>query len=272
MVEDIIAAPIVWFDKGSEVGPRALGARSLIGDPRTQETKDQLNIIKQRQWWRPVAPIVLRDHIGEWFEQEFESPYMLHAFTVKEEMRDKVIAILHEDNTARLQSITENDGQDRLYEVIQCFYKKTGIPIVCNTSLNDKGEPIINRIEEALNFALRKGIKVAYFNGKRFELKNHETYPEKEPLRRPFRMQYWNSEEEWKELCKKYNPKNYSSKIIYTYTHTYMGKGVELTELDENLQKLAVAEIQDHLKRNPLLNKQLLLNRMIATNYIRNEK
>lgn len=196
VVEDIEKEPVIWFDGQAEVGPRALGARSLIGDPRKQETKDQLNEIKLRQWWRPVAPIILREEISNWFEDDFESPYMLHALRIKEDKSAQVPAIVHEDFTARLQSIAEGNGQERLYQVIKAFYEKTGVPIICNTSLNDKAEPIINRIEEGINFALRKGIRIGYFNGKRIVFKNHADYKETQPLIRPLRMVVWKNQED----------------------------------------------------------------------------
>ena len=196
VVNDLEDGPLVWFDGGAEMGPRALGARSLIGDPRKMETKDRLNDIKLRQWWRPVAPIILKDCIEEWFEETFESPYMLHAVKIREEKRAEIPAILHEDNSARFQSICKEDGQDRLYQVIEAFYKKTGVPIICNTSLNDKGEPIINRMDEAMNFALRKKIRIIYLNGNRVVLKNHEHYQKDKPLRRSYRAVTYHSKVE----------------------------------------------------------------------------
>lgn len=269
VIEDIEKDPVIWFDGQAEVGPRALGARSLIGDPRLQDTKDRLNEIKLRQWWRPVAPIILREEIENWFEDDFESPYMLHALRIKDEKKALVPAIIHEDLTARLQSISKEDGLDRLYQVIRTFYEKTGVPIICNTSLNDKGEPIINRIEEAINFALRKGVRIGYFNGKRIVFKNHADYKETQPLTRPMRMQVWDNEEEWNALVEQYNPHKYSAKEIYAYTYTNMGKGKELSDLDEETQKLVIESIQEHIRINPLFNKQMLLNRIIAINYIR---
>lgn len=84
---DLIKEPIIWFDGHSEIGPRALGGRSILGDPRQQATKDALNIIKQRQWWRPVAPIVLKEHVKDWFDNNYDSPYMLHTLKIKEEKK-----------------------------------------------------------------------------------------------------------------------------------------------------------------------------------------
>jgi len=181
-VDDIINYPLIWFSGRSEVGPRALGHRSILADPRKSEFKDILNRIKQREWWRPVAPIVLSEECSNWFENSFESPYMLNNFVIRQTMIDKVPAIMHIDKTARVQTIDKSCGE--LYDVLKVFYSKTGVPIICNTSLNDKGEPIINSINQAINFALRKNIKIIYYNGKRIVLKNHDNYNEKLPLKR----------------------------------------------------------------------------------------
>ena len=177
IVKDIVDAPIIWFEGRSEIGPRALGNRSLLADPRKYKTKDILNEIKQRQWWRPVAPIVLEEDIKEWFEDAFESKYMLHTFCIKNEKRSFVPAIVHEDGSARVQTVNPKDNPE-LYSLLCAFKKETGIPILCNTSLNDKGEPIINTVEEMINFALRKNIKVAYVNKLRIKFKNHNQFEE----------------------------------------------------------------------------------------------
>lgn len=181
--QDLMNGPLVWIEGGAEMGPRALGCRSLLGDPRNVSTKEVLNQIKQREWWRPVAPIVLYEEMGEWFEEYYESPYMLHTFIVKKEQLAKIPAITHLDNSSRVQTISKNEDL-LIVELIREFYAQTGIPIICNTSLNDKGEPIINKLEEAINFALRKQINIIYVDGIRIELMNHHLYNEKKPLSR----------------------------------------------------------------------------------------
>lgn len=175
-VNDIKNSVIVWYDSSAEIGPRALGHRSLLGDPRKIETKHELNHIKQRQFWRPVAPIILKKHVNEWFEDNIDSPYMLHTSNVKEEKRKLVPAILHYDNSARLQTISQNKGNDCLYSLINAFYENTGVPMLCNTSLNDKGEPIVNTPYDSIRFALSKKISVVYINRKRIELQNFDDY------------------------------------------------------------------------------------------------
>lgn len=176
-VNDLSSNVIVWVDGAAEIGPRALGHRSLLGDPRCIETKKELNRIKQRQFWRPVAPIVLEEFTKEWFEDIFVSPYMLQTSQIRKEKAALVPAIVHLDGSSRLQTLnSDTDNNKLLYKMIYEFYKQTGVPIVCNTSLNDRGEPICNRPCEALHFALKKHIKIAYINGKRVELTNFERY------------------------------------------------------------------------------------------------
>jgi predicted NodU family carbamoyl transferase len=193
-VQYIENSSVVWFNGRAEIGPRALEARSIIGDSRKKQTKDKLNKIKRRQWWRPVASIVIKEREHEWFEKTFDSPYMLHAIKIRAEKENQVPAIVNEDRTSRVQTIDEESQSGLLLNLVREFADKTGVPILCNTSLNDKGCPIINHIEDAVDFALRKGIKVAYFNEKRVLLKNHEKYKEKAPAKRPMGLQsYTNS-------------------------------------------------------------------------------
>ncbi|WP_405976463.1 hypothetical protein OG496_54795 [Streptomyces sp. NBC_00988] len=169
-VEDISRGPLVWVDGAAEIGPRALGHRSILADPRSARSKDLLNDWKSRQWWRPVAPIVLEEHSGEWFEDPWPSPYMLETAYVREEKRDLVPAILHLDNSARRQTLT-SETNPLLHRAIEAFRQSTGVPMLCNTSLNDKGEPIVDTAAQALNFAIRKGAAVAYLAGRRVQLR-----------------------------------------------------------------------------------------------------
>ncbi|CAQ84486.1 MULTISPECIES: carbamoyltransferase C-terminal domain-containing protein [Photorhabdus] len=183
VVSDIKSGPIVWLQGRSEIGPRALGHRSILVDPRFMHGKYILNDIKQREWWRPVAPIVLQEDICDWFDDAYPSPYMLHAFKVKEEKRDLIPVIKHLNDTARVQTISEQQNH-LLYQVLHMFKQATGIPMVGNTSLNDKGEPIIETVEQAINFALRKGINVLYMDGTRIKLDLNRHYTESRPLAR----------------------------------------------------------------------------------------
>ncbi|WP_304941932.1 carbamoyltransferase C-terminal domain-containing protein [Vallitalea guaymasensis] len=236
---DIIEHPIVWIENGAEIGPRALGSRSLLGDPRKMETKDVLNHIKKRQWWRPVAPIVIKDKISEWFEDEFESPFMLHASKIREDKDKEVIAIVHEDRTARLQSIDKNTRQKKIYQVMESFNEITGVPIICNTSLNDKGEPIINNIDQAINFALRKNIPIMYIDGKRFELMNHQSYDKKFPLKRNISLKMWEDKDEYEQLVKKFNPNELSVRALFYYIHLKIND-IDLLQDKRECKKLEI--------------------------------
>lgn len=167
---DIENGIVVWIQGRAEIGPRALGHRSILGNPGLISTKEKLNKIKERQWWRPVAPIVLEEKCGDMFVQNRRSQFMLEAFTVRDEWKDKIPAIVHLDGTARVQTLTKNDNE-LLYETIKQFEQKTGIPAICNTSLNDKGEPIIQTAKQAIEFCLYKGIEIIYISGRRIRLR-----------------------------------------------------------------------------------------------------
>ena len=145
--------------------------------------KNIINNIKQRQWWRPVAPVVLLEDINEWFENGRESPFMLATFKVRENYASQIPAVTHNDLSARVQTVTKQENTD-LYELISAFKHKTGIPILCNTSLNDRGEPIINTADQAINFALRKKIGIVYINKKRISLKCFDKFKNSKPASR----------------------------------------------------------------------------------------
>ncbi len=217
IADDIENNPIVWFNSRAEIGPRALGHRSILANPCKIEHKDLLNKYKIREWWRPVAPIVLSEEIDDWFVDCFESEYMLNNFRIKPEKAKIVPAIIHLDGTCRVQTVSSKDDKI-LYEVVNLFYKKTGIPIICNTSLNDHGEPIINRIEEAMNFALRKNIEIIYINGYRICLKNQHEYPTRSYLKRNNGM-FVLSEEEKSKILEKENPYNLSKDEVLLYKY-----------------------------------------------------
>lgn len=210
---DIKSEIIIWFNGRAEIGPRALGNRSLLASPMNSFSKEKLNLIKQRQWWRPVAPIILEDCIHEWFEDAFPSPFMLQTFYIKKEKAKMVPAVIHLDGSARIQTIN-SCNYSLLYNFLQAFYEDTGIPMFCNTSLNDKGEPIIDTISEAFNFALRKGLSILYINGTRIELHNHIQYERAERLPRK-KFHYYNNEEDRLRLLTENNPYNLSEEELF---------------------------------------------------------
>ena len=185
IIDDVIESPTVFLSGAAEIGPRALGHRSILGDPRTLRTRDTLNMIKQRQWWRPVAPMILEEHVHDWFEDAHPSPYMLHVFKLREDRREQAPAILHLDGTARVQTVSKAESS-ALHALLSAFYARTGVPILCNTSLNDRGEPNIQTLPEAMNFALRKGLNVVHCDGIRYTLQGHDAFGETLPGRRQY--------------------------------------------------------------------------------------
>jgi carbamoyltransferase len=149
---------IGWFQGGSEFGPRALGNRSLLADPRKAEMKDILNSrVKHRQPFRPFAPIVLAERAKEIFEGEEDSPFMLIAKPVRPEWRDRIPAIVHVDGTARVQTVSE-ETNPVLYRLLKEFEALTGVPVLINTSFNVKGEPIVETPRDAMICFLTTGI------------------------------------------------------------------------------------------------------------------
>lgn len=154
---------IAWVNGFAEIGPRALGNRSLLADPRFMAVKDRLNRIKRRQWWRPVAPAILDDEGHRYFEDYRFSPFMALTFRARELARRTIPGVLHIDDSARLQSVSA-DSNPQLHGLLTEFRRHTGIPVVGNTSLNDAGEPIINRLSEAVSFAAGKGVRSLIIN------------------------------------------------------------------------------------------------------------
>jgi carbamoyltransferase len=146
----IAAGKIVgWFQGAAEWGPRALGNRSILADPRRPEMKDILNRrIKHREMFRPFAPSITEEATGEFFEKTHPSPFMTFAYAVRPEMRAVIPAPTHVDGTARLQTVSRSANQ-LYWKLLRAMGDQTGVPVVLNTSFNDN-EPIVCRPEEAL--------------------------------------------------------------------------------------------------------------------------
>jgi carbamoyltransferase len=143
-----------WFQGRMELGPRALGNRSILADPRDEKNKDRLNKLKGREYWRPLAPSFLIEDIEGYVEGAYPSPFMTLVFRVKEEQVDEIPAIVHVDNTCRLQTV-EKEINPKYWGLINEFKKETGIPCLLNTSMNVAGMPICCTPEDAL-FTLEK--------------------------------------------------------------------------------------------------------------------
>ena len=143
-----------WFSGRAEFGPRALGARSIIADPRNAKAKDLLNSkIKRRESFRPFAPSILKEYVGEYFEKVEDVPFMEKVFPIKKEKQQFIPAVTHVDGTGRLQTVSK-DVSPRYYALIDKFRERTGVPILLNTSFNEN-EPIVNTPAEALDCFLR---------------------------------------------------------------------------------------------------------------------
>jgi len=162
---------IGWFQGRMEFGPRALGSRSILGDPRNSDTQKNLNLkVKFRESFRPFAPSIIEEDLGEWFEIKSKSPYMLLVSNINKEKiikmtdqekslfgieklnikRSSIPAVTHVDYSARIQTVNKKTNV-RFYNLIKSFKKKTGCPVIVNTSFNVRGEPIVNTPTDAFN-------------------------------------------------------------------------------------------------------------------------
>jgi len=150
---------IGWFQGRMEWGPRALGNRSILADPRRPEMRDILNAkIKRREMFRPFAPSILEEATGEYFTQSHPSPFMLMAYPVRPEKRATIPATTHVDGTGRLQTVSQRQNQ-RYYDLIKEFSRQTGVPVLLNTSFNEN-EPVVCKPEEALSCFIRTRMDV----------------------------------------------------------------------------------------------------------------
>jgi carbamoyltransferase len=139
-----------WVQGRAEFGPRALGNRSILADPRPADAKDLLNAkVKYREAFRPFAPSILAEHGPDWFEAYQDSPYMERTLRWREAVRSRVPAVVHEDGTGRLQSVTA-ERNPRYHALISAFHALTGVPVVLNTSFNVMGKPILHTAEDAI--------------------------------------------------------------------------------------------------------------------------
>jgi carbamoyltransferase len=166
-VELLCAGKIIgWFDGRSELGPRALGQRSILCDPRRPDGKEVLNSrVKRREAFRPFAPAVLLEEVENWFELEGagpESPFMLRVCKFRPERAALVPAVSHVDGTGRLQTLTK-DANGRFYELVKRFYERTGVPMLLNTSFNVMGRPIVETPEQAVACLVDSGLDCCVF-------------------------------------------------------------------------------------------------------------
>ena len=158
IVDAILKDGIVAVASGrAEYGPRALGNRSILADPRDPNIKNKVNLIKQRELFRPFAPVVLEEHASKWFDMNFASPYM--QYTVKCLKPDLIPSVVHHDGTSRVQTINREQHRG-LWVAINKFYLQTGVPILLNTSLNIKGQPLLNDEQDAIDWQAHYGYNI----------------------------------------------------------------------------------------------------------------
>jgi carbamoyltransferase len=152
-VEKLLDGKIIgWFQGRTEFGPRALGNRSILADPRKKEMKDKINAkIKHREAFRPFAPAILKERAHEYFDINTDQsyPFMSHVVKAKKDKEDQIQAVVHFDGTSRIQTV-EKTQNPRFYELLKTFEEKTSVPVLLNTSFNDNGEPIVNSPKDAL--------------------------------------------------------------------------------------------------------------------------
>jgi len=154
---------IAMFNGRAEAGPRALGNRSILFDPRTPNGKDLVNRVKGREWFRPFAGSVLEEHAHEWFEMRTlkSSPFMMYAINVLPSRLGEIPAVTHVDGTCRVQTVSQDDNPE-YYALISAFYKLSNVPMLFNTSFNLAGDPLVETLEDAIDTLRRSDIKYLY--------------------------------------------------------------------------------------------------------------
>ena len=166
---------VAVFQGRSENGPRALGNRSILFDPTFQDGKDFVNAVKHREYFRPFAGTILKEHAHEWFDLRGmeESPSMMYAVNCKPGVAEKIPSVIHVDGTCRIQTVTEKQNK-HFYDLISEFYKATGTPILFNTSFNLGGDPLVETLHDALDTLARSEIEYLYLpeNGKLIRILN----------------------------------------------------------------------------------------------------
>ena len=166
---------VTLFQGKSENGPRALGNRSILFDPTFEDGKDYVNNVKRREYFRPFAGSIMLEHAHEWFDMRGleQTPHMMYAMDCQEGIAEKIPSIIHVDGTCRIQTVTKEQNK-HYYELIEEFHKKTGIPIIFNTSFNLGGEPLVETLDDAVRTLYNSEMEYCYLPeyGKLIEMKN----------------------------------------------------------------------------------------------------
>ncbi len=155
-----------------EIGPRALGNRSILAAPFRESTRRRLNEIKQREQFRPIAPVCLEEEAAQWFGCDHASPHMLYTYSVR---TDALAAVTHVNKTARIQTVSSVSNR-RLYKLMIAFNERTGFGVLCNTSLNFKGKGFINKIDDLSSYAIKHNLDGFVVDGQSYILKSSRSY------------------------------------------------------------------------------------------------
>ena len=173
-VADLLAGGLIlgWVSGRYELGPRALGNRSILAAPFLDSTRTRLNEIKQREQFRPIAPVCLEEDASKWFDCDRPSPFMLYTYKVK---TDALAAVTHVNGTARIQTVSAVTNRN-LYELLTAFKARTGYGVLCNTSLNFSGRGFINKMEDLSAYTVKHGLDGFAVEGRTYLLKASKAY------------------------------------------------------------------------------------------------
>jgi hydroxymethyl cephem carbamoyltransferase len=174
MIADMLANDLIlgWVNGKYEIGPRALGNRSILAAPFQESTRVRLNEIKQREQFRPIAPVCLEEEAARWFGCDHASPYMLYTYTVR---TDALEAVTHVNKTARIQTVSSATNRS-LYNLLIAFKARTGYGVLCNTSLNFKGKGFINKIDDLSSYVINHNLDGFVVEGRSYILKSSRSY------------------------------------------------------------------------------------------------
>lgn len=174
IITDMLANDLIlaWVSGKYEIGPRALGNRSILAAPFKESTRIRLNEIKQREQFRPIAPVCLEEDAEKWFGCDHPSPYMLYTYIVK---TDALPAVTHVNKTARLQTVSVNTNKN-LYNLLKAFKERTGYGVLCNTSLNFNGRGFINKIDDLSSYVIKHNLDGFVVEGRSYILRSSKNY------------------------------------------------------------------------------------------------
>jgi predicted NodU family carbamoyl transferase len=174
LLADLLANDLIlgWVSGKYEIGPRALGNRSILAAPFRDNTRVRLNEIKQREQFRPIAPVCLGEDAAQWFGCNRPSPFMLYTYRAK---TDELAAVTHVNGTARIQTVSPESNRS-LYQLLVAFKKRTGYGVLCNTSLNFNGRGFINRIKDLSAYAMEHNLDGFVVEGRSYLVKSSRAY------------------------------------------------------------------------------------------------